>query len=298
MLISFIVPVYNAADFLRQTIESILNCGYSQTEIVLVDDGSSDSSPLICKEYTDKYPGKVLFFQHGASVNMGVSETRRLAISKSSGEFIFFLDADDCLLPGIIDIYTDVFSKNKDVVLIHGKINLVIDQPAPFDLEKAFDLGDVDKKYNLSTETYFLKDNCICNSTVCLRKNILEGVDFRYEQAFQVEDWVLWTLLSETGRFYYIARPTINYRLHSQSATYNVIKQGHIYYTYTKIELYMVLLAKVKGRSLKKKISNRLYEHLGMLYKFYSRGESGKLSYELINNTFVKDFIKSVIGKK
>jgi glycosyltransferase involved in cell wall biosynthesis len=95
MLISFIVPVHNAANFLKETIESILNCGYAETEIVLVDDGSSDSSPLICKKYSEQYPDKIRFFQHDDGINKGVSETRRLAILKSSGEFIFFLDADD-----------------------------------------------------------------------------------------------------------------------------------------------------------------------------------------------------------
>jgi hypothetical protein len=184
------------------------------------------------------------------------------------------------------------------VVLIHGKIDQVSDQPATLDLEKEFDLGTSDRKYKLSNEPYFLSGNCICNSTVCLRKSILDGVDFQYDQAFQVEDWVLWTLLSEKGKFYYVAQPVIDYRVHPQSATFIVAKKGYVYYTYTKIELYMVLLTKVESRTLKKKISNLLYEHLGMLFKFYSKGQSGKLSYELINNTFVKDYIKAIIGKK
>jgi glycosyltransferase involved in cell wall biosynthesis len=297
-MISFIIPVFNAEKFLTETIQSALDSGYPNFEIVLVDDGSKDNSASICHDFAKRHPGVVFLFQHHNNINKGVSATRRLGISKAKGEFIYFLDADDTIVPGTINQYAEIFASKPEIVLIHGNINVISDQAPHFNVQEAFDLGTIDKMYNLSRDKEFLKKNNICNSTVCLRKDILDGIDFEFDQAFQVEDWVLWTLLSETGMFYYIANPVINYRYHEQSATYMIGRKGHVYLTYTRIEFYFAVLAKCKTRAVKKKVSNLLYEHLGMLYKFYSKTGHRKLASSLYNKTSMKDFLKGLIGKR
>ena len=93
MLISVIVPVYNAEKYLRECLDSIVNQTYHNIEIILVDDGSTDASGAICDEYADKdIRIKVIH-----SANKGVTAARINAFETSSGDYITFVDADDFL---------------------------------------------------------------------------------------------------------------------------------------------------------------------------------------------------------
>lgn len=89
-LISVIVPAYNAEKTLRQCIESILTQTYEDVELVLVDDGSSDTTPSICDEFNDTHNVKVIHKQ-----NAGSALARMDGFRQSSGEYVYFCDADD-----------------------------------------------------------------------------------------------------------------------------------------------------------------------------------------------------------
>ncbi|MDD5544350.1 MAG: glycosyltransferase [Acidobacteriia bacterium] len=99
MNISAIIPAYNAAPFLRRAVESLLKTDFPDLEIIVVDDGSTDSTWKIACALRDQNPGKVAVYRHADEGNHGVSESRNLGILKSSGELICFLDADDYVLP-------------------------------------------------------------------------------------------------------------------------------------------------------------------------------------------------------
>ncbi|WP_194778583.1 glycosyltransferase family 2 protein [Pararhodonellum marinum] len=93
-LVSIIIPVYNKVAFVRETLESALGQTYPNVEIVLVDDGSSDGSYEILKEYFAKYPDKIQLINQK---NQGVSVAINVGIAAAKGEYIQFLDADDLL---------------------------------------------------------------------------------------------------------------------------------------------------------------------------------------------------------
>lgn len=92
-LVSIIVPVYNAEKFLSECIESIINQTYKEIEIILVDDGSTDSSGKICDSYARLDKRINVFHQK----NRGVSTTRNVGLDKASGECVTFVDADDTI---------------------------------------------------------------------------------------------------------------------------------------------------------------------------------------------------------
>lgn len=94
MIISFIVPIYNAEKYISQCIESILNQSGAELDIVLVNDGSTDRSDQICQEYCKKYSN----IQYVSVPNAGVSAARNLGIKQAKGEWICFVDSDDYLL--------------------------------------------------------------------------------------------------------------------------------------------------------------------------------------------------------
>ena len=91
---SIIVPVFNTAKYLRECIDSVISQNYSNFELLLIDDGSTDTSIRICKDYQKKYPNIKCFFQQ----HEGVSHSRNVGIENSNGDYIVFLDSDDYLL--------------------------------------------------------------------------------------------------------------------------------------------------------------------------------------------------------
>lgn len=89
--ISVVVPIYNVEKYLRQCIDSILAQTVSDYEIILVDDGSPDSSGMICDEYAEKHDNIKAFHK----VNGGLSDARNFGLSKAQGEYVLFIDSDD-----------------------------------------------------------------------------------------------------------------------------------------------------------------------------------------------------------
>ena len=90
--VSLIITVYNKLPFLKRCLDSIANQTNQSAQVIIVDDGSTDGSSVMCEEYSEKY-GWELY----RTENMGVSEARNLGIDKSKGKYITFLDADDFL---------------------------------------------------------------------------------------------------------------------------------------------------------------------------------------------------------
>lgn len=98
-LISVIVPVYNTEKYLRKCIESILSQSYRNIELLLINDGSPDSSAEICREYLDK-DKRCYYFE---KENGGLSDARNYGIERAKGEYITFVDSDDFFLEEAIE---------------------------------------------------------------------------------------------------------------------------------------------------------------------------------------------------
>jgi len=107
-ILSIIVPVYNAAPFLRDCIDSILNQTYTDFELILVNDGSTDESLEILKEYAVRYSHvKIINKPNG-----GVSSARNIGIEKAKSKFITFIDADDIIKPTYLSNFS--YDENLD----------------------------------------------------------------------------------------------------------------------------------------------------------------------------------------
>ena len=112
MLVSIIVPIYNGEVYLKDCLESILNQTYKETEIILVDDGSTDASRKICDLYAQKYKNVISLYQE----NSGVSKARNLGLNCAKGEYIYFCDSDDILHQDILETFVrDIEDKKVDV---------------------------------------------------------------------------------------------------------------------------------------------------------------------------------------
>ena len=116
-LVSIIIPVYNTENYLKQCIESALNQTYDNTEIILVDDGSTDSSGLICDEYVKK-DNRIRVIH---KPNGGQSSARNIALDVATGKYVYFLDSDDYILPDLIKKLVDIAEANDaDIVFFEA----------------------------------------------------------------------------------------------------------------------------------------------------------------------------------
>ena len=107
--------------FLSEAIESILAQTYSYWELLLVDDGSTDSSTAIALKYAEQYPDKICYLEHENHQNKGMSTSRNLGISKARGDHITFLDADDIWLPHKLEQQVAIMDSQPDAALVCGR---------------------------------------------------------------------------------------------------------------------------------------------------------------------------------
>ena len=118
-LISIIVPIYNVEKYLRMCLDSIENQTYSNLEVLLIDDGSTDDSGKICQEYVAR-DSRFLYIK---KENGGASDARNFGIDRASGEHLSFVDSDDWLAPTYVeDLYQVAKRTHADTVVAHYTI--------------------------------------------------------------------------------------------------------------------------------------------------------------------------------
>lgn len=107
-MVSIIVPIYNVEEYLKRCIDSLVNQTYKDIEIILVNDGSTDSSLNICKEYANQHKIIKLIDK----MNGGLSSARNAGLKHCQGEYIAFVDSDDWVEPNYIEVLLDVLEKH------------------------------------------------------------------------------------------------------------------------------------------------------------------------------------------
>lgn len=118
-MFSIIIPVYNVEEYLTQCINSVINQNFSKLEIILVNDGSTDNSGLICDAYTLKHDNVSVIHKE----NSGVSDARNLGIEQAKGEYIWCLDSDDFMEKDIMHDVSEYLEKNDYDMVTCGHIN-------------------------------------------------------------------------------------------------------------------------------------------------------------------------------
>lgn len=114
-LVSVVVPVYNVQNYISKCIDSIINQTYKNLEIIIVDDGSPDKCGQICDEYAAKDSRITVIHKE----NGGLSDARNCGMAAATGEYITFVDSDDCLHLHFIEILMKI-AKNKNADIIVG----------------------------------------------------------------------------------------------------------------------------------------------------------------------------------
>ncbi|WP_221074909.1 glycosyltransferase family 2 protein [Agarivorans aestuarii] len=195
-LVSIVVPVYNGEDYIDNTVDSLLKQTYKNIEIILVNDGSKDSSKLIIEQLAQQF----LNVRSFSKANGGVADARNHGISHAKGELVAFCDQDDLWEQDKLELQVPLFSKNEIGVVY----------------SRAFvDLRQYNKKspslanFSGNVAPFLIQENFIVCCTGIVRKALLEEVGF-FDADFNlmgVDDWHLWLKLSLICEFACVDRP-------------------------------------------------------------------------------------------
>jgi glycosyltransferase involved in cell wall biosynthesis len=205
--VSVVMPVYNAAQFVKESVSSVSKQTFRDFELIVIDDGSTDESPGILDDFATRDPR--IRVTHRA--NKGVTVTRNELIAASSGEFMAVLDADDVSCPHRLERQVAYLDAAADVVCLGGWWE-VIDQKGRM-LTQLKPPVENDAMQNLALQGH----SPMCHSATMMRLDAVRkagGYDPQYAQA---EDLDLYLKLGEIGRLANIPEVVVKYRLHSKS---------------------------------------------------------------------------------
>ena len=132
-MVSIIIPVYNVQAYLRECLDSVLAQTYTDIEVILVDDGSTDKSGIICDEYREKDRRVRVCHKQ----NAGVSAARNTGIELAGGEYLVFVDSDDCIHPELVEMYMQT---------VKPDITVLCEYTTDFEQWKKFTEDSSDKK--------------------------------------------------------------------------------------------------------------------------------------------------------
>jgi len=206
--VSVIMSAYNCERYLRETIDSILNQTFNNFELIIVNDGSTDSTREILESYADSRMHIV------NQKNMGISKAKNRAAALSSGEYVAVIDADDIWLPEKLGKQVNFLDEHSDIGLA-GTATSVIDKKGRF-------MGTLRVvETNEQIQDALLKDNCFSHSSIMLRKSIFEKVGYYNEEFDYSLDYDLLLRVSERCRVWNIPEVLTIWRFNEEGVSVN-----------------------------------------------------------------------------
>jgi len=209
--INVIIPAYNVAHYLPEAIESVLGQTYSDLDVTVIDDGSTDNTTEVVVPYLDR----IAFLK---VPNGGPARARNLAIQKSSEEYLAFLDADDVWYPDKLERQLDVFERNPDYHLVYSDA-----------LVTTADSSQKDRLW--SSEKRQMKEGWVFDDllaecfimipSVIVKRDCLEQVGLFDEDLVCWEGYDLWLRVSHRYPIGFVNAPLLERRLHTSNFFYS-----------------------------------------------------------------------------
>ncbi|MGB3695679.1 MAG: glycosyltransferase [Spirulinaceae cyanobacterium] len=209
-LISIIVPVYNGEETIGETIESVRQQNFSDWELIIIDDGSTDSTLTIVEGIPDS---RIKTFSFS---NAGQAISRNRGIAKASGKYISFLDADDLWTLDKLECQLKALRENPQAAVAYSWMNF-IDESSHFVQKGSYVKFAGDIYPNL------LLMNFLGNgSNPLIRKEALDKVGGFETSVIPAEDWDMWLRLAADYPFILVPKPQVLYRISPSSQSTNI----------------------------------------------------------------------------
>ncbi|WP_210465972.1 glycosyltransferase family 2 protein [Rufibacter roseolus] len=205
-LVSVVIPCFNHGKYLQEAVESIWRQGYPATEIIVVDDGSVDNT----RQVAEALPGVIYVYQE----NQGLSSARNTGIRHSHGEFLVFLDADDWLLPGALEMNVRLLKQDHKLAFVSGGHDKVFEEE-----------GITKEEVTQVTANHYLhllQGNYIgMHATVMYRRWVFE--EMTYDTSLKrCEDYDLYLRIARKHPVLHHTGKIAAYRLHTTNMSGNI----------------------------------------------------------------------------
>lgn len=209
-IVSVIVPVFNRSFFIKETLESVVVQDFSDIELIVIDDGSTDGSYDLLLDLQKEH--NFIMLIHPGRVNRGQSASINLGLKSCTGDYVAILDSDDLFLQGKISSQVKFLDEHPDVGLVYGK-GQVIDSSGRF-LYDLHDDNHLEKNdpNEMLLDCYFLLPQ---NSLV--RKSVYDQVGMFDENLRSGQDHDMLVRMSEVSRFHFKPDLVFKYRSHPDS---------------------------------------------------------------------------------
>ena len=182
MMFTIIIPTYNRGDLITKTIKSCLGQSYSNFELIIIDDGSTDSTEKTIFSFKDP---RIKYFK---KENAERGAARNFGVSKAKGAYITFLDSDDILYNNHLSHAFSVIKNNTEIGIFHQAYELVDEKGSVI-----FKMDHIKKNANKT----IIKGNVFSCIGVFLSSNIIADIRFSEDRKFSgTEDWLLWLKLA------------------------------------------------------------------------------------------------------
>jgi teichuronic acid biosynthesis glycosyltransferase TuaG len=206
--VSIIIPCYNAEKFIEETIHSVLQQSFTDWELLVINDGSTDNSEVIIKKITD--PRIRLF----SKPNTGVSDSRNVGLENAAGEFIWFLDADDLMSVDFLETRIHFLLANPSCLIAGGKL-VHIDEAGKYTGSTSFTPDD---EIAVKQILFFYPSISTCPSAFLIRRNFLKEYKIRFEHSlWSTADKLFLLQIAQHVKFKSVEGGELFYRRHSKS---------------------------------------------------------------------------------
>lgn len=288
-LISVIVPVYNCEMYLNQCVESIINQTYSNLEIVLVDDGSTDDSGKICDEYSEKDHRVVVLH----TVNGGAASARNKGLNVAKGEYITFVDSDDWIESDMYHSMLELLKNNSADVAKVGFIK-------EYENNSSIVLGNEYDGIYLKDEAvkkFLYHENEFCGGVwdKLYKRKLFDNV--RFPEKLITEDYYVNALIyANLNRIAVSSKAYYHYRMQENSVCHQPVNN----HTFDEIETAKMLLEYYEKNMIATKIDRDFYmSHAiyDVLYNLMVKGSDKKMvsEYQL---RYKKVFYRLILNNK
>ena len=294
-MISIIIPIYNGAIFLEETINSALSQSFKDFEILLINDGSTDNSQEIINKYISKFPNMIKGFYQK---NHGVCSARNFGIKEAIGDYIAFLDQDDIWLPEKLDLQFDILDRRKNIGFVMCAYFMIDSKSVRSETKIKYDVGQFNEDI---VKELFLRNVLGPPSCALVRKKCFDEIGyFDVNISSGPEDRDMWLRLCKYYSFFFLSDELCGFRFHENNAHKNVnrmkknqknfIKKHKEIYKINMIRksyayIYLDAAREFWGRGLKiKTFINSLYAILLYPAKIEKNDDKYKL--------FIKSIIK------
>jgi len=207
-VVSVIIPTYNRAHFLGETIQSVLNQTYKDFEIVIVDDGSTDKTEELVKSFSD---GRLRYIKLGKNTGSSAAP-RNAGLKAASGKYIALLDSDDAWLPNKLKLEVEFLDTHPSVSMVCSNYTYFGSRGRP--KKTGFEGVPLASGYGLK-ELFF--HNPISASAVLIKKSCFEKVGDFDESLVQCGDVDMWLRIAAHFEIDYINTPLSKYRFHERN---------------------------------------------------------------------------------